>query len=223
MIDASAAGVTGLVTASPSAAADMGKLNTDYQAFLKLLVAQIENQDPLEPMDSTTFVSQLAQLSQVEQAIMTNANLEMLVGKTDAARTFSDVALLGREVRVVSDRVSLEDGRAAFSLTPSSKAESVEISILDEAGAVVRRIQQGRSASGDPMNFVWDGADETGAIRPDGIFTVKVDALDAEGKRVGNLVATSARVEALDYQGGGQVLRLSNGAEIGSSAILGVM
>lgn len=223
MIDPKLAGSTGLVTASPSGAADMTKLNTDYQAFLKLLVAQVENQDPLEPMDSTTFVSQLAQLSQVEQAIMTNSKFDTLIEKTDASRSFSDVALLGRDVRVISDQVSLEEGRAAFSVTLSSKAERVSISILDDSGAVTRRIDQGATEPGAPLDFVWDGVDDAGVARGDGIFSIKVEAVDAEGKAVGNLVATSARIEQIDYEGADPVMRLSNGARIGTSAIMSVL
>jgi flagellar basal-body rod modification protein FlgD len=223
MIDTTSAGSTGLVTASPSAAADMGKLNADYKAFLKLLVAQVENQDPLEPMDSTTFVSQLAQLSQVEQAIMTNAKFDTLIEKTDASRSFSDVALLGRDVRVISDKVSLEEGRAAFSVTLSSKAERVSISILDASGAVTRRIDQGPTSPGAPLDFVWDGVDQSGVARYDGVFSIKVDAVDAEGKAVGNLVATSARIEQIDYEGVDPVMQLSNGSRIGSSAILSIL
>ena len=111
--------------ASASAqASDLSRqsLGTDYDNFLKLLVAQVQNQDPLEPMDSTTFVSQLAQLSQVEQAIQTNKNLESISGRMDSVTAFADLGLLGRTVRVEGDQTELRGGAAVFSYTPAAPA-----------------------------------------------------------------------------------------------------
>lgn len=217
---------TGLSTpsvAQGAAQASTKGLNTDYQAFLKLLVAQVQNQDPMAPMDSTTFVSQLAQLSQVEQAIMTNTNLEKVVDRLDVSQAFSDVALIGRDVRVQSDKIELTEGVASFDYALSDSASSVSISILAEDGTVVRTMPQPVTSPGAPVTMLWDGYDGSGRQLADGSYTVRVNAVDLEGNAIASQVTTSTSVRQISYKDGNPMLILGNGQEIPSSSILGVL
>lgn len=217
---------TGLATPSSAqgaAQASAQGLNTDYQSFLKLLVAQVQNQDPMAPMDSTTFVSQLAQLSQVEQAIMTNTNLEKVVDRLDVSQAFSDVALIGRDVRVASDNIELAGGVASFDYALADTASNVSISILAEDGSVVRTLPQPVTSPGAPVTVLWDGYDGSGRQLADGTYSVRVNAVNPEGNAVASTVTTATSVRQISYKDGTPMLVLGNGDEIPSSSILGVL
>lgn len=225
MIDTSypSTGLTNPSAAQGAAQASANGLNTDYQSFLKLLVAQVQNQDPMAPMDSTTFVSQLAQLSQVEQAIMTNTNLEKVVDRLDVSQAFSDVALIGRDVRVSSDRVALEDGTASFEYSLDDTASNVSISIMAEDGTVVRTLPQPVTTPGAPVTVLWDGFDGSGRQLADGTYSVRITASNTEGEAVASHMTTTASVRQITYVNGTPMLVLGNGQEIPSSTILGVL
>lgn len=225
MIDTSypSTGLTGATATQAAAQASTQGLNTDYQSFLKLLVAQVQNQDPMAPMDSTTFVSQLAQLSQVEQAIMTNTNLEKVVDRLDVSQAFSDVALIGRDVRVASDSVELNDGVASFDYAMSDTASNISISILAEDGTVVRTLAQPVTTPGSPVTVLWDGFDGSGRQLADGTYSVRINAVNVEGNAVASQITTATSVRQISYKDGVPMLVLGNGEEIPSSSILGVL
>lgn len=225
MIDTSypSTGLSNTTAAQGAAQASTQGLNTDYQSFLKLLVAQVQNQDPMAPMDSTTFVSQLAQLSQVEQAIMTNTNLEKVVDRLDVSQAFSDVALIGRDVRVASDSVELNDGVASFDYAMSDTASNISISILAEDGTVVRTLAQPVTTPGSPVTVLWDGFDGSGRQLADGTYSVRINAVNVEGNAVASQITTATSVRQISYKDGVPMLVLGNGEEIPSSSILGVL
>lgn len=199
-----------------------GKLDTDYQSFLKLLIAQVSNQDPLEPMDSTAFVSQLAQLTQVEQSIVTNANLEKIDTRISNVEALSDVQLIGRDVTVATDRIELRDGKADFSYSLSSDATSVIATIKSADGTVLQQLtdQPGNAEAGHKL--AWDGRDIDGLPVPDGVFQVVIDAKDAVGKPVAYETTATSRVEELTFRGGQTVLLMRNGGEAYAGSVTSV-
>jgi len=212
--------------ASASAqASDLSRqsLGTDYDNFLKLLVAQVQNQDPLEPMDSTTFVSQLAQLSQVEQAIQTNKNLESISGRMDSVTAFADLGLLGRTVRVEGDQTELRGGAAVFSYTPAAPAAQVELELIGPDGAVAHRVWQNNRPAGEPVELTWDGVTPSGAIAPDGAYQVQARAFAQDGTPVDVSVVGSATVSEVRFEDGVATLLLSTGALIPSERVRSVL
>lgn len=198
---------------SNGAGAAKDALGVDYQSFLKLLIAQVSNQDPLEPMDSTTFVSQLAQLTQVEQSIATNANLEQIDQRLGNVEALSDVALIGRDVTVPTDRIELREGRAALSYALSGEAQSVTLTIKTLDGTVVRELTGQPGTSGTLHRVEWDGRDSGGLPVPDSIFQVAVTATDAAGAPVAYQTTSTSRVEELTFREGYPLLVLRNGSE----------
>ncbi|SFP65928.1 flagellar hook assembly protein FlgD [Tranquillimonas alkanivorans] len=219
-IDSTITTATGSAAAGTSRAQNsMNTLGADYDSFLKLLTAQVANQDPLEPMDSTTFVSQLAQLSQVEQSIVTNSNLEDIATRLASAQALAGVQLIGREVAVPSDRIELVDGAAEFSFELSGEAESVELRILSEDGTEVQTIDDLPVSAGERHAVAWDGTDRSGLPVPDGTFRVEVVAQDAEGEPVSYTGYSRARVETLSFSDGQPTLVLSNGDETNAALI----
>ena len=106
--------LSNMTAANKNSASDsLSQLGNDYNKFLTLLTAQIQNQDPLEPVDSTQFVAQLAQLSQVEQAVQTNTQLETVSSQISGLLNLGGTDLLGRDVTIQSDTVMLKNGATA--------------------------------------------------------------------------------------------------------------
>ncbi len=209
-------------SSSNGASLAKGKLDTDYQSFLKLLIAQVSNQDPLEPMDSTTFVSQLAQLTQVEQSIVTNANLERIDERMGNVESLSDVQLIGRDVTVPTDRIELRDGKAEFNYSLAGEAESVTVTIKSADGTVLRELTGQPRASGAPHPVQWDGRDVAGLPVPDGTFRVGITAKDANGKAIAYETTSTSRVEELTFREGYPLLILRNGEEAFAGSVTSV-
>lgn len=202
---------TGGLTTTTDSNIAKDKLDADYQSFLKLLIAQVSNQDPLEPMDSTTFVSQLAQLTQVEQSIVTNANLEKIDTRLSNVASLSDVQLIGRDVTVPTDRIELREGQAAFTYALSRDVADVAILIMAADGTVLRELTGQPGIAGTDHAVAWDGKDIDGLPVPDGVFRVDVLAKDAAGNSVAYDTRSTTRVEQLTFTGGVTTMQLRNG------------
>ena len=211
-------------TAAPQSASATAraKLATDYDSFLTLLTAQVANQDPLEPMDSSAFVSQLAQLTQVEQAITANANLEEISARLGMSSALSEVGLLGREVTVPSDRIELIGGKADYAYELQDKAASVKGVIRYSDGTVVRELLALPTEPGRRQSMSWDGKDREGLPVPDGSFTVELVALDAGGAPVAATGYAATKVSEVLFQGGEARLALRNGGEVAAASVIAV-
>ncbi|ETW11477.1 flagellar hook capping protein FlgD [Roseivivax marinus] len=196
-------------------------LNADYQSFLKLLTAQISNQDPLEPMDSTTFVSQLAQLSQVEQAITTNSNLEAISQNLAAMSGLTEAAMIGREVRVPSSDFAVgPDGPAGLSYELESTASSVTAVISHPSGGDLRRIEGLPATAGTRHEIDWDGIAMDGLPVAQGQYQVRLEAEGPEGETVAHETFTTGTVESVLFAGGETRLSLSNGSDVASAEVV---
>jgi len=198
------------------------QLNMDLNNFLLLLTAQISNQDPLEPMDSTTFVSQLAQLSQVEQAITTNTNLENLSQQLASYGEFSDVQLIGREVVLASSTLDLSSGQAQIQYELAGTAEQVTINIMGLDGTVIREITNLSEAAGVRQTVNWDGLTDDGLQAADGAYTFEVVAINSDNNSVSYQSFAVTYVEELAFRNGEPMLLLRNDQEVSSAEILSV-
>ena len=205
-----------------AAAAAKSQIGADYNSFLKLLTAQVANQDPLKPMDSTQFISQLAQLSQVEQSVQTNTNLESIGAKLGTMAAMSDVGLMGHDVTLASDRVELRAGAANTAYQLSAPAASVEAVIMDESGTVVRTITGLPTDGGTRMALNWDGKNDSGTTLADGVYHVVINATDASGSAVSYDTYPTTSVEQVLFSNGDQVLHLRNGQDVPSALVLSV-
>lgn len=212
-------------TPPPLRASDTSKaaLGADYENFLKLLVAQIQNQDPLAPMDSSTFVSQLAQLSQVEQSIQSNKNLELIVDRIGGVAAFNDLGLIGRTVRLETDAIDLRGGSAPFAYQLDKPAVRADIEVIGANGETLYRTWQHNLGAVTEQTLAWNGVTEAGTAAPDGPYRVRVTAIDRDGNPVGVRVSGSALVTEVRFSDGQASLLLATGEEISSSDVLGVL
>ena len=220
-MDILANAATGAATQSRSQSA-LDNLSNDYLSFVKLLTAQIQNQDPLEPIDSTTFVSQLAQLSQVEQTIASNTNLEAINARLAASAVMSDISLIGREVTLETDQLELSGGSARFDYEVSDPAGLVTARIKTEDGTVVREFTGLAGTAGDVHSVYWDGLDDDGLPVPDALFTIEVEAETTDGDPVESRTYASSVVEEVVFEDGAPQLVLRNGGKARSGQIASI-
>ncbi|MGR3452388.1 flagellar hook assembly protein FlgD [Pseudooceanicola sp.] len=197
-----------------SAQNSLSKLGADYQSFLKLLTAQISNQDPLEPMDSTTFVTQLAQLSQVEQSVAVNTNLETISGQMANLGSLAGLALIGRTVVAPSDMATLGAEGAPVSYRLAQDANSVTMTVYDDAGEIVRVLKELPASSEQMQTAVWDGRDMDGTLLPEGTYRVEIEALDAADSVIASQTYGRSRVERMSFEQGMATLHLANGTSV---------
>ncbi|SMH62952.1 flagellar hook assembly protein FlgD [Azospirillum agricola] len=211
-----AATLTG--TAAKTATDDTKKATVDYESFLKLLTAQLRNQDPLAPMDATQFMTQLAQLSTVEQSMKSNDTLTKVLDTLKSSGMRMDMAFLGRKVEAATSTLPLSNGKAETAYTVSGTPASVKIEVLNSAGAVVKTasgaLQTGR------QTFSWDGKTSGGATAPDGLYTVRITAKDKEGKALDTASVISDTVAEVRAVDGATQFVLKSGATVGADTIL---
>jgi flagellar basal-body rod modification protein FlgD len=175
-----------------------GKLAEDFDTFLGILVTQLNNQDPLEPMKSQEFTNQLVQFSTVEQAIATNEKLDQMLQAQAGNRATQAVNFIGKDIAVDGNRVTLEGGSAGFGYTLHDEAQTVALEITDATGTVVRTLS-GETAAGR-HNVVWDGKTDSGQPASEGIYNVQVYAVDADNKTVGAETETRGRVTGFEVR-----------------------
>jgi flagellar basal-body rod modification protein FlgD len=172
---------TNSTVAEGSKSADsQAKLEEDLNRFLNLLVTQLKNQDPLDPMDSNEFTSQLVQFASVEQQIFQNSNLETLVGLQQNNQVASMVDFIDKTVEVDGTKFPLENSHAEFTYTMPAGAKSASIIIRDASGLTV--YEQDADLDQGQHTFEWDGRNRNGGTAPDGAYSVLVTGLDQQNE-----------------------------------------
>lgn len=193
-----------------------GKSELGQQEFLQLLVAQLQNQDPVNPMDGAEFAAQLADFNSVEQLISVNKGLSQLAISQDlmgASLTNSMAAsLTGKEVRALSNEIALSsEGNASVNYKLNDSASQVEIVIRTESGAEIRRETLSGIPSGD-NSWTWDGLDTNGERMGEGKYTVEVIAKNGDNN-VGALTFLEGFASKVRYTTQGVYLSV-NGIDI---------
>jgi flagellar basal-body rod modification protein FlgD len=175
---ATAATATAAAATSGGTGVTAANFTSNFDTFLTLLTTELQNQDPLSPMDTDQFTQQLATFSEVEQQIQTNSNLSTLISNQSASQVVSALPLVGNTIQYTGNQAALENGQAAFSYTLPSNAASASISIEDANGNTVFSTTANTSAGTYP--FVWNGQTNGGQQLPDGgLYTINVLAANA--------------------------------------------
>ncbi len=195
--------------------------NATKEQFLRLLVAQLQHQDPLNPMDAMQFTSQLAQFSIVEQALETNEQLKTLNLYEASANNARAVNLIGKEIMAQGDKLSISDsgvGQLCFRLLGESA--QTQAYIYDSTGRLVRTLDLGKRAQGEHSIF-WDGLDQQGRALGYGTYSFQVAAKDVKGQMVEVEQYLRGRAQAATFKEGVTSL-LVNGVVVPLGSILEV-
>ncbi|QRM20510.1 flagellar biosynthesis protein FlgD [Dechloromonas sp. TW-R-39-2] len=189
--------------------------------FLNLLVTQLKNQDPLNPMDNSQMTTQLSQISTVSGIEKLNATMEKLLGNYSGSQTMQAAAMIGKTVLTAGNALALGNYGAVGGVTLDGAADKVTVSITDSAGKVVQTQQLGAQPAGT-MNFSWDGKSDAGVDLPNGDykFTVKAIRGDAEVKTTALQAGT---VNAVTLAKDGLSLQLANNKTVAYSDVQQIM
>ncbi len=193
------------------ASASIASLSQNYTTFLKLLTSQLQNQDPLSPMDSTQFTQQLVQFSQVEQQIQTNQQLQGLADSFKASTAGSSLSYLGRDAIMTSDTTALPSGGTAnWDYNLATTADDVKLSVQDSSGREVFS-STGEKTAGDHL-FSWDGTTTDGAAAAPGTYKLVVTATDSAGNTVSETTTTRETISGVDFSGATPTIITASGS-----------
>lgn len=185
-------------------------LSSNFETFLALLTAQLKNQDPLSPVDSNEFTSQLTEMSGVEQQLLTNELLTALLQGQQGSGLDGAAQYIGRDATAVWSAVTAEGGAATWSYELAGDATTAKIQVLDGAGRVVHEAAAPERGEG-VHDFTWTGGQDGQ------VYTMKISAADGAGAEVPAQVLVRGRVTGVEmYDGqpyltiGGSILPLSS-------------
>lgn len=172
------------------------------EEFLKLLVTQLQYQDPLDPMDNTEFVAQLANFSSLEQMQNLNDNFSDQSLLIQSLNNTMAVSYIGREAVINADQVRVTDDEVGrFGVYLTDTASEVYVDIIDEGGSIVRSFELGMQGAGS-HEVTWDGKDSYGAQVPFGDYTIQVQGEDADGVEITSLPVVIGTIESVAYENG---------------------
>jgi flagellar basal-body rod modification protein FlgD len=188
--------------------------------FLRLLVAKLENQNPLEPAEDSEFVAQLATFSSLEQLISVNQNLESLGVAQNQLINAQALTLIGKRALVESPgSLTVKNGvpdEIVYAMPPD--ARSATLRIVAQDGTVVRSFSLDPTPDGS-VTIPWDGKDDSGSLVADGDYEIEVEAVDGQGKPVDVPLFLSVAIDAVHFLGG-SIMLVSANREIPFESIL---
>lgn len=209
----SVAGVTDVASKVASATQSRSAVEEQQDRFLKLLVTQMKNQDPLNPLDNAQVTTQMAQLSTVSGIEKLNATLQAFT----KAQAFQAAGLIGHYVLAPGDFINLSGGAAAAGVDLPSAADTVKVSVFDSNGMLVRELNLGEQAEG-PMLFQWDGKNGQGVAVPDGTYAFSVSA-SLGGKSITPVNLAVGQVSSVLMDAAGPALSVRGMGDIGLDEI----
>jgi len=188
-------------------------VQADQDKFMTLLVTQLKNQDPLNPMDNAQMTSQLAQLNTVTGINKLNATLTAMQADQASTNSMSAISMINHGVLVPGNALTLTEGKSLFGVEVGSHADKLQIDIRNSSGKVVQSFSMDNVDAGT-LPLSWDGKTADGKTSPDGAYTIKVTATsgtdtlkDAQALTFGTVasVSTGAAGVKLNIPGIGQL------------------
>jgi flagellar basal-body rod modification protein FlgD len=185
--------------------------------FLKLLVTQMKNQDPLNPLDNAQVTSQLAQISTVNGIEKLNATIETMASSFNAGQSLQAANMIGKDVLVPGSMLQVAGGGGIFGVDLAQAADQVKVTIHDASGREIRTINLDAQAAG-PSAFAWDGKTADGTQAADGAYSFSVSALRGDQKVDAQSLAFGA-VQAVSQSGEGVRLNVGTLGTVGLTDI----
>jgi flagellar basal-body rod modification protein FlgD len=179
------------------------------EEFLTLLIAQLQNQDPLNPLESADFTAQLAQFSSLEQLFGMNETLAVIQQNLAAQQNGNVLDYIGKVVKTNGNTVFIEEGNIESNTYTLEDEAEVMIYIYNTEGVEVRRIYAGWNEAGE-HDLSWDGRDNNGDLVGDGIYFFEVEAIDEDGFTVPYSAYLTGEVTGVTYQNSIPYLMIGN-------------
>lgn len=193
------------------------------QTFLRLLVTQLQNQDPTSPMDSSQMTSQLAQINTVSGIASLNTSLSSLSTQLSAGQNAQSALLIGSTVLAAGSTATVASGSSPqLGVQLTSAASDVTLTIKNSAGKVVNTLDLGAQSAGT-VPVTWNGTDSTGATVADGDYTISASAT-VNGQATAATALVASKVDAVIQQSDGTAgLSLANGKTVPLSSVAGIL
>ncbi|MBI5889475.1 MAG: flagellar hook assembly protein FlgD [Nitrosomonadales bacterium] len=207
--------------AAASAASTASQMAATQDRFLALLVAQMKNQDPLNPMDNAQVTSQMAQLSTVSGIDKLNSTVQALSDSMTAAQSLQAASMIGHAALVPGSEIALLSGQSDAALQLAQPADKVTVTITDSKGNVVRTLELGAQDAG-VIGFQWDGTDSTGAPLADGKYTFSATAV-LGGKSSTPTTLSYGIVNSVSLTSAGAMLNMGSLGEVGLGEVLQIL
>ncbi|HEY2068691.1 MAG: flagellar hook capping FlgD N-terminal domain-containing protein [Rhizomicrobium sp.] len=207
-------------TSNSGGNAALQQLSGNFDTFLTLLTTQLQNQDPMSPMDSNSFTQELVEFSGVEQQINTNSDLQTLIGQGQSSAGSNAVGYLGKTITITNGNAALQDGNANWTYANATTAANTTLTVSNSSGQVVYTTT-GDATSGQ-HSFAWNGEDANGTTQPDGVYTLAATSTATDGSAVTTAVASSGTVDEVNMTGATPLLMIGPmGVPISSVSAVG--
>jgi len=204
-------------TAAATTAAAASQLSATQDRFLTLLVTQLKNQDPLNPMDNSQVTSQMAQLSTVSGINQLNATVQALSASMTSSQSLQATSMIGHAVLVPGNQIAMASGSSNAAVELSNPADKVAVTISDAKGNVVRTLQLGAQQAG-VVDFQWDGKNDSGTTLADGTYTYAASAV--QGSTTSTPTAlTYAMVNSVSLTSGVAQLNVGNMGDVALDSV----
>ncbi|GAB6036398.1 flagellar hook assembly protein FlgD [Fundidesulfovibrio butyratiphilus] len=208
------AGIIGRAETEFQTTTTSGDSSLGKDDFLKLLVTQLQAQDPLSPMDDKEFVAELSQFSSLEQLTNISTGISSLTTLGSQQLALGAVGFIGKDVKAAGDSLTKSGGKVgAMTYTLSDAASKVSVNIMDANGNIVSTLDLGAKAAGD-QTFQWNGKSSNGTVMPDGIYKVGISAQKSDGSSMLVSSSVTGTVTGAGNQDGNFVLKLSDGRSV---------
>jgi flagellar basal-body rod modification protein FlgD len=215
-------------TPTSGTAKDKTTFGNNFDQFLKLLVTQMKNQDPMEPMDASEFTNQLVQFAGIEQNIKSNTLLEKISGNQTSGLLRESASYIGQTVSIKSDKLVRGDDTtpSTFTYTNDKKYTNAKITILDNKGKVVRTLDA-LSGEAGLKTVTWDGKNTQGLPVPAGQYTLRAIGVTKTGNGLNdqtttNLETTTTGVVNSAGVEGGEIMLNVNGVPIAEDKVISI-
>ena len=183
-------------SAAASSALASSQIAGNFQSFLTLLTTQLQNQNPLSPLDTNQFTQQLVEFAGVQQQLNTNSSLSTLVSLQQTAQSTQALGFVGKTAVVTGNSAALTNSSATWELNVPSNS-NVTLSITNSTGQTVFSNTYAATA-GNNQPFTWNGQSADGTQWPDGQYTMTATATDGSGNSVGITTEVQGVVSSVD-------------------------
>lgn len=208
------AAVTGTATTPYTSGSSGRVISSDFETFLKMLTTQIENQDPLNPVEASDYAVQLATFSGVEQQVLTNQWLQSLSGQMNISGMAQMGAWVGQEVRAAMP-AWFDGSPVTIAPNPAAVADEVDLVVTDSAGTEIQRIPL--PVSSDPVE--WAGVTSDGVPLPTGLYSFTVESRAGDEVILSEQAEIYATVREVRAENGSLVLLMPGDVQVDSSAV----
>jgi flagellar basal-body rod modification protein FlgD len=212
--NAAAAGLTGTNGSTTSSSGDtssgsaaLTSLTSNYQDFLKMLMTQLQNQDPTNPMDTSQFTSELVEFASVEQQINMNTNLTQLIQATQGSELIQGSSIVGQRITATSSNLPLQNGSATLTFTAPT-AEPVAIAIYNSNGTKIA--DEVVQASAGQNSWTWNGQNAAGATMADGAYKIAVVGANSDGTTTALPFTVTGTATGITADSSGVSVKLGN-------------